>query len=265
MGTFLPTAFTRVGKCWCLPPTNVSSASTSPASGMRDSAFIARRMRWNMNHAVFCVTPSARASSCELVPFLVFASSQKAGSHLVNGIGESSKIVPTLTLNCRLHSLQRHSARRNRLNGRRSAALAGASNAVGPAPPDRVGVGAIRVRKVGDGFEEGGRRPVHAPTLYRGCACWVALFCASSISSWQMSSSSLTGEMISSRASDVNHSPTSRSNYGRNLLESTSEPLANGLVAALLTSARPKSPSSGGSADFLFGTRFCSFRRSATL
>jgi hypothetical protein len=41
------------------------------------------------------------------VPFLVFARSQKAGSHLVSGSGESSKIVPTRTENWRLHSLQR--------------------------------------------------------------------------------------------------------------------------------------------------------------
>ena len=54
------------------------------------------------------VTPSARPSSCENVPFLVFASSQKAGSHFENGIGLFSKIVPTRTENCRLHSLQRH-------------------------------------------------------------------------------------------------------------------------------------------------------------
>ncbi len=64
-----------------------------------------------MYQAVFCVTPSARPSSCEDVPFFVLASSQTAGSHLENEIGESSKIVPTLAVNCRLHSLQRHSLR----------------------------------------------------------------------------------------------------------------------------------------------------------
>jgi hypothetical protein len=37
----------------------------------------------------------------------VLASIQIAGSHLVNGIGLSSKIVPTLTENCRLQFLQR--------------------------------------------------------------------------------------------------------------------------------------------------------------
>jgi hypothetical protein len=52
-----------------------------------------------MNHAVFCVTSRARPNSCEEAPFFVFASSQKAGSHLVNGIGDSSNTVPTLTEN----------------------------------------------------------------------------------------------------------------------------------------------------------------------
>src|SRR6478672_9668511 len=68
-------------------------------------------MRWSMNHADFCVTPSARASSCELIPFLELAASQIAGSHLSRPSGESSKIVPTLTLNCRLHALHFHTRR----------------------------------------------------------------------------------------------------------------------------------------------------------
>jgi hypothetical protein len=38
------------------------------------------------------VIPSARASSCELIPFFEFATSQIAGSHFVSGSGESSKI-----------------------------------------------------------------------------------------------------------------------------------------------------------------------------
>jgi len=60
-----------------------------------------------MNHAFFCVTSSARASSCEDVPFFVFAKSHSAGSHLQNEIGLSSKIVPVLAENTRLQSLQR--------------------------------------------------------------------------------------------------------------------------------------------------------------
>src|SRR6266480_2447025 len=38
------------------------------------------------------------------MPFLLLASIQSAGSHLSNPIGLSSKIVPSLTENCRPHS-----------------------------------------------------------------------------------------------------------------------------------------------------------------
>src|SRR2546422_8155387 len=58
-----------------------------------------------MNQADFWVIPSARPSSCELIPFLELAMSHTAGSHLSSPSGESSKIVPTLTLNCFLHAL----------------------------------------------------------------------------------------------------------------------------------------------------------------
>jgi hypothetical protein len=51
-----------------------------------------------MNHADFWVMPSARASSWLEIPFLLLAMSQTAGSHLSSPSGESSKIVPTLTL-----------------------------------------------------------------------------------------------------------------------------------------------------------------------
>src|SRR5438309_7910 len=53
-----------------------------------------------MNHAVFCVTPSARAISHELIPFLLFTAIHSAGSHFESGIGLSSKTVPTLAENC---------------------------------------------------------------------------------------------------------------------------------------------------------------------
>src|ERR1035437_5426582 len=90
----------------------VSSTSTSPERGAsKDSVSIARRMRWLMNHADFCVIPRSRASWCELRPFLPAEYSQIAGSHLERGIGESSKIVPFLTENCLRQSLQRHSER----------------------------------------------------------------------------------------------------------------------------------------------------------
>src|SRR5438445_5038983 len=58
-----------------------------------------------MNQADFWVVPSARPSSCELIPFFEFAMSQTAGSHLSSPSAESSKIVPTLTENCFLHAL----------------------------------------------------------------------------------------------------------------------------------------------------------------
>src|SRR5436190_20071801 len=57
-----------------------------------------------MNQPVFWVTPSARANSYELIPFLLFASIHRAGSHLSNPMGLSSKIVPSFTENCRPHS-----------------------------------------------------------------------------------------------------------------------------------------------------------------
>src|ERR1017187_687887 len=60
-----------------------------------------------MNHAVLCVTWRARPSWCELTSFLDDISSQNAGSHLSRPSGESSKIVPTFTVNCLRQVLQR--------------------------------------------------------------------------------------------------------------------------------------------------------------
>src|SRR5436190_23207420 len=64
-----------------------------------------------MNQADFCVTPRARASSCELIPFLLLAISHTAGSHLSSPSGESSKIVPTLTEYCFLQPRHFHKRR----------------------------------------------------------------------------------------------------------------------------------------------------------
>jgi hypothetical protein len=75
-----------------LPPMYVPSTSTSPPS-LPPPPFpscIARRMQWRMNHAVFCVTRSERASSCDDTPFLEFANIHTAGSHLSRPSGESS-------------------------------------------------------------------------------------------------------------------------------------------------------------------------------
>ena len=61
---------------------------------------IASRIRCSMNQAVFCVTPSDRASSQELIPILKFAIVQTATNQWDSGRGESSKIVPTFAENC---------------------------------------------------------------------------------------------------------------------------------------------------------------------
>src|SRR6266581_6396877 len=52
-----------------------------------------------------------RASWCEETPFLKAEYIQRAGSHLESAIGESSKIVPFLTVNSYLQALQRHKER----------------------------------------------------------------------------------------------------------------------------------------------------------
>ena len=88
------------------PPMKASSASTSPESFVTESTCMALRMRCSMNHADFCVMPSDRATSHELTPFLLLASIQKAHIHLSSPRGESSKIVPTLSVNCFLHPEQ---------------------------------------------------------------------------------------------------------------------------------------------------------------
>src|SRR2546429_6321399 len=66
---------------------------------------MARRMLWRMNNDDYRVTPRARASSCKMIPYLLLAASHTAGSHLSRPSGESSKIVPSFTENCRLHAL----------------------------------------------------------------------------------------------------------------------------------------------------------------
>lgn len=87
-----------------VPPMNVSSTSTVPSKRSKVPVCIARRMRWSMNQADFCVTPMARPNSWDEMPFFELAMSQMAHSHLSSLIGESSKIVPTLTLYCFLQS-----------------------------------------------------------------------------------------------------------------------------------------------------------------
>src|ERR1017187_800296 len=53
-----------------------------------------------MNQADFWVIPMARAVSQLLMPFLEFTTCHMAASHLSRPRGESSKIVPVLSVNC---------------------------------------------------------------------------------------------------------------------------------------------------------------------
>src|SRR5262245_30247458 len=94
-----------------LPPTYVSSASTSPLSLSKLPVCIASRIRCSMNQLDFWVMPRARASSCEEMPFLELATSQIAGSHLSKPNGESSKIDPNFTEYCFLQPLHFHTRR----------------------------------------------------------------------------------------------------------------------------------------------------------
>src|SRR5579875_1093923 len=64
-----------------------------------------------MNHADFCVTFSERWISQLLIPFLQLQTIHSAASHLSNPIGESSKIVPVLSVNCLASCFPRHSQR----------------------------------------------------------------------------------------------------------------------------------------------------------
>src|ERR1700736_1888835 len=89
-----------------LPPTNVSSHSTGALMpSFKPVSVIAKRMRGRTCHAAFWVIPNALANSYELIPFLQFTKSHAAGSHLSRPIGESSKMVPTLSENFRFGCL----------------------------------------------------------------------------------------------------------------------------------------------------------------
>ena len=62
-------------------------------------SFAARRMRWSMCQADFCVTPTVRMISWLDTPFRQLATIHMAISHLSSETAESSKIVPTLMEN----------------------------------------------------------------------------------------------------------------------------------------------------------------------
>src|SRR5713101_1769052 len=67
---------------------------------------MAERIRWSINQADFCVIPRWRATSQLLTPFLQLHTSQVANIHLSIPSGLSSKMLPTLTVNCFLHPWQ---------------------------------------------------------------------------------------------------------------------------------------------------------------
>src|ERR1017187_2077478 len=93
----------------------VSSVSTAPSlpppSLNRELFFRTSRILCSMNHADFWVILRVRAISALLTPFLQLTVIQKAVIHLSMPSGESSKMVPTLTLNCFLHPLHHHISR----------------------------------------------------------------------------------------------------------------------------------------------------------
>src|SRR5690606_30972657 len=74
------------------PPMNVSSTSTSPDNLPPScSSCNTRRKRCIINHALFCVIPSARLISYEETPFLALVMTHNATSHLSRPKGLSSK------------------------------------------------------------------------------------------------------------------------------------------------------------------------------
>lgn len=91
--------------------TDICSVNTSLQERPEIFDTVATRIRWSINQAVRCVTPIARLSSWLLIPFLQLATAQIATNHLSSPRGESSKIVPTLELNCLRQSLHRNNLR----------------------------------------------------------------------------------------------------------------------------------------------------------
>ncbi len=108
-----------------------------------------------MNHADFCVILRVRAISALLTPFLQLTTIQKAVIHLSMPSGESSKMVPTLTLNCFLHPLHNHISR-----VRRNECLLAATSWTGyllsrPAQIDRVNESKFGIGEISNRFLQG--------------------------------------------------------------------------------------------------------------
>ena len=92
--------------------------------------------------------PRARAISQELTPFLQLQIIQNPHIHLSRPRGESSKIVPTLSVNCFLQPLQNH-MRRVLINECSSDPQRGARNyTIWPAKIERVLKAAVRITEV---------------------------------------------------------------------------------------------------------------------
>ena len=124
------------------------------------SSGMARRMRCSMNHAVFCVTPSDRAISWLLTPFLRVGDDPDAGQPLVqaegrvleNGAGLEREFplrvaglaLPTVAAGVEVDRIQ--------------AALR-AANAVAPAARDQVFPAVGRVSEEGHRVEQGWQGP----------------------------------------------------------------------------------------------------------
>src|SRR5271166_1690213 len=76
-----------------LPPTYVSSASTTLFAPPKGSGAVSRRdsrIRWQTNHAVLGLNPNIRPICKALMPFLDAISKCVAASHLCSGILERS-------------------------------------------------------------------------------------------------------------------------------------------------------------------------------
>ena len=83
-----------------VPPMKVSSASTWPLCGCPRPALRAERGTRGL------LGDAERTGLELLMPFLQLATIHIAGSHLSRPMGESSKMVPTLTENCLRHPRQ---------------------------------------------------------------------------------------------------------------------------------------------------------------
>ena len=98
---------------------------------------------------------SSAAISALLTPFLQLTTIQNAVIHLSMPRGESSKMVPTLTLNCFLHPLQNHIKRVRRIECWSQPQRGHVILLSRPAKVDRIDESALRISEVCDCFLQG--------------------------------------------------------------------------------------------------------------